>query len=85
MHQIRFPLWAPAETPLGELTVLLQTPSCSVFEGSTSKLRERRRGENGKGEKGKEEEKGDNRCSGRDLAHPKVLVWRLYARPLPGF
>jgi len=47
MHQIRFPLGALHQTPLGELTALPRP--LAVFKGPTSKRREGKGG-GGKGE-----------------------------------
>jgi len=67
MHQIRFPLGLRPR-PLWSLDELTALPrSLAVFEGSTSKKRER-------GESEREERVGEGRRGGgRDLAHPKIL------------
>jgi len=70
MHQIHFllprPRWASLQ--LGELTV--PPDPCLYLKGLL--LRGWR--ETGEGRKGKGEGRGE--VEGRDLAHPKILVWR---------
>ena len=81
MHQIRFALGLRHRLRLRSLQSFprpqLYFRGLLLSEGKTE-MEEREKKTKVKGTEGR-------RGGGKDLAHPKILAWRSYARPLAGF